>query len=121
MLYGNVFILFLLRQMKFKVVKGFVSQLLYEIENDLFAIRSIILDRIPEFQGSHRTATIASAFFWMRGINDVDYNYFKEMEILVNGRIEHGNGKGRLPAGPSRRTRYRVLNCSYKGGSAKAA
>ena len=72
MLYGNVFILFLLRQMKFKVVKGFVSQLLYEIENDLFAIRSII-DRIPEFQGSHRTATIASAFFWMRGINDVDY------------------------------------------------
>ena len=48
--------------------------------------------------------------------------YFKEMEILVNDRIEHGgNGKGRLIAGPSRRTRYRVLNCCYKEGSAKAA
>ena len=44
------------------------------------------------------------------------------MEILVNDRIElGGNGKGRLPAGPSRRTRYRVLNFSYKEGSAKAA
>ena len=44
------------------------------------------------------------------------------MEILVNDRIEHGgNGKGRLIAGPSRRTRYRVLNCCYKEGSAKAA
>ena len=48
MLYGNFFILFLLKQMKFKVVKGFVSQVLYEIENNLFAIR-LIIDRIPEF------------------------------------------------------------------------
>ena len=40
----------------------------------------------------------------------------------MNDRIKHGgNGKGRLPAGPSRRTRYRVLNFSYKEGSAKAA
>ena len=37
--------------MKFKVVKGFVSQVLNEIENDLFAIL-LIIDRIPEFQGS---------------------------------------------------------------------
>ena len=36
--------------MKFKVVKGFVSQALNEIENDLFAIR-LIIDRVPEFQG----------------------------------------------------------------------
>ena len=72
MLYRNFFILFLLKQMKFKVVKGFESQVLYEIENNLFAIR-LIIDRIPEFQGSYRAATIASAFFWMRGINDVDY------------------------------------------------
>ena len=44
------------------------------------------------------------------------------MEILVNDRIKHGgNDKERLPAGPSRRTRYRVLNFSYKEGSAKAA
>ena len=44
------------------------------------------------------------------------------MEILENDRIKQGgNGKGRLPAGPSRRTGYRVLNCSYKEGSAKAA
>ena len=50
MFYGNLFILFLLKQMKFKVVKGFVSQVLNEIENDLFAIR-LIIDRIPEFQG----------------------------------------------------------------------
>ena len=50
MLYGNFFILFLLKQMKFKVVKGFESQVLYEIENNLFAIR-LIIDRIPEFQG----------------------------------------------------------------------
>ena len=72
MLYRNFFILFLLKQMKFKVVKGFVSQVVNEIENNLFAIR-LIIDRIPEFQGSHRAATIASAFFWMRGINDVYY------------------------------------------------
>ena len=57
--------------MKFKVVKGFESQVPYEIENNLFAIR-LIIDRIPEFQGSHRAATIAYAFFWMRGISDVD-------------------------------------------------
>ena len=50
MFYGNLFILFLLKPMKFKVVKGFVSQVLNEIENDLFAIR-LIIDRIPEFQG----------------------------------------------------------------------
>ena len=44
------------------------------------------------------------------------------MEILVNDRIKHGgNSKGRLIAGPSRRTRYRVLNFSYKEGSVKAA
>ena len=44
------------------------------------------------------------------------------MEILENDRIKQGgNGKERLPAGPSRRTGYRVLNCSYKEGSAKAA
>ena len=48
MFYGNFFILFLLKQMKFKVVKGFESQVLYEIENNLFAIR-LIIDRIPEF------------------------------------------------------------------------
>ena len=48
MLYGNFFILFLLKQMKFKVVKGFVSQVVNEIENNLFAIR-LIIDRIPEF------------------------------------------------------------------------
>ena len=51
MFYGNFFILFLLKEMKFKVVKGFVSQVLYEVENDLFAIL-LIIDRIPEFQGS---------------------------------------------------------------------
>ena len=51
--YGNFFILFLLKQMKFKVVKGFVSQVLYEIENNLFAIR-LIIGRIPEFQGSQQ-------------------------------------------------------------------
>ena len=53
MFYGNFFIFFLLKQMKFKVVKGFVSQVLYEIENDLFAIL-LIIDRMPEFQGSQQ-------------------------------------------------------------------
>ena len=40
-------------QMKFKVVTGFVSQVLNEIENNLFAIR-LIVDRIPEFHGSQQ-------------------------------------------------------------------
>ena len=53
MFYGNFYILFLLKQVKFKVVRGFVSQALYEIENNLFAIR-LIIDRIAEFQGSQQ-------------------------------------------------------------------
>ena len=40
-------------QMKFKVVTGFVSQVLNEIENNLFAIR-LIVDRIPEFHDSQQ-------------------------------------------------------------------
>ena len=51
--YGNFFILFLLQQVKFKVVRVFVSQVLYETESNLFAIR-LIIDRIAEFQGSQQ-------------------------------------------------------------------
>ena len=40
--------------MKFKVFTGFVSQVLNDIENNLFAIRSIMIYRIPEFQGSQQ-------------------------------------------------------------------
>ena len=50
MFYGNFFSLFLLKQVKFKVVRVFVSQVLHGSENNLFAIR-LIIDRIAEFQG----------------------------------------------------------------------
>ena len=79
--YGNLFILFLLKQVKFKVVRVFVSQVLYEIESNLFAIR-LIIDRIAEFQGSQQnlvqclkliTELQLSHPHWMRGISHVDY------------------------------------------------
>ena len=85
MFYGNLFILFLLKQVKFKVVRGFVSQVLYEIENNLFAIRLIIKIRIAEFQGSQQNLVKCLKlitelqlshphyFGCGRGMNDVNY------------------------------------------------
>ena len=96
--------------MKFKVVRGFVSQVLHEIENNLFAIR-LIIDRIAEFQGSQQNLVKSLKlitelqlshphyFGRGRGMNDVDYVSKKWKIILVNDRIKHSsNGKGRSPA-----------------------
>ena len=84
MFYGNFFILFVLKQVKFKVVRGFVPQVLCEIENNLFAIL-LIIDRIAVFQGSQQNLVKCLKlitelqlshphyFGCGRGMNDVDY------------------------------------------------